>query len=56
MSVGGKEGEMECLHWFTVTGLLEYLRRHVAWRAASCGKNVELLFVHYSREAEVGYE
>ncbi len=47
---------MRCLHWFAVTGLFEYLGRHVAWRAAGCGQDVELLFVHYSRKTEVGYQ
>lgn len=36
------------LHWFAVAGLFEYLRRHVAWRSACCGEDVELLFIHYS--------
>ena len=37
-----------------MAGLLEDLRRHVAWCAASCGQDVELLFVHDTGETEVG--
>lgn len=44
------------IHRLSVTGFLEYFRGHVAWRSACCGQDMELLFVHYSRETKVGDE
>lgn len=49
----GREG-MGSLHWFPVSGLLEYLGGHVARCAACCSEDVECFFVHYPRQAEVG--
>lgn len=36
-----------------MTSLLENLGCHVAWSTTRCGQDVELLFVHDSRQAEV---
>ena len=52
VGVGGKGG----IHGFAVAGLFEDFRCHVAWCAAGRGQDVELLLVHDSRQAEVGYQ
>lgn len=46
----------EDVHWFTVPRLLEDLRGHVAWGTACCSQDMKCFFVHYSRQAEIGYE
>jgi len=43
---GDGDGRVSSVHRLAVSGFLEDLRRHVAWRAAGGGENVELLLVH----------
>jgi hypothetical protein len=42
------------LHWLSMSSLSEDLRCHVTRCSASCGQDMELLFIHNSRQSEVG--
>ena len=44
------------IDWFSMAGLLENFRGHVAWCTTCSGQNVELFLVHYSGETEIGNE
>ena len=44
------------LHWLSVTSLSEYLRRHVTRCTTGGGEDMELLFIHDSRQSKVGNE